>query len=290
MKKRIWLLAASCLLLSGCASLLDREYSRVEAHSSKFWESEATGILRAENYQDIVNDLMLLVGRHADQAVIRLYSYDNGVTVADRLEQAAAEVQQETPLGSYALEYITSSSTAQRGYYELSVQLGYRRTAEQIAAIVNATSAAAVPSLLESALDEGKQELTVRVGYWREGDRAAVVQAAEELRLARELTDTSPWLISYYPEQGPVGLIEFDLDPGEDVLSVFSAGAGAAENGENAAGPDDMQSGEAAADPQAEESAGPSPGGYGGAVDAVGLSGFSARQADGAQSPAEPSA
>ena len=131
MKKRIWLLAAACVLLSGCASLLDREYSRVEAHSSKFWESEATGILRAESYQDIVNDLMLLVGRHADQAVIRLYSYDDGVTVADRLEQAAAEVQQETALGSYALEYITSSSTAQRGYYELSVQLGYRRTARQ---------------------------------------------------------------------------------------------------------------------------------------------------------------
>ena len=96
MKKRIWLLAAACVLLSGCASLLDREYSRVEAHSSKFWESEDTGILRAESYQDIVNDLMLLVGRHADQAVIRLYSYDDGVTVADRLEQAAVELVRST--------------------------------------------------------------------------------------------------------------------------------------------------------------------------------------------------
>jgi len=165
MKKRMCLLLASCVLLTGCASLLDREYSTVEAHSSKFWESESTGILRAENYQDIVNDLMLLIGQHTDQAVIRLYSYDDGVTVADGLEKAAAEVQQETALGNYALEYITSSSTAQRGYYELSVQLGYRRTAEQIAAIVNATSVTALQSLLESALDDGKTELTVRVGY-----------------------------------------------------------------------------------------------------------------------------
>lgn len=295
MKKRIWLLAAACVLLSGCASLLDREYSRVEAHSSKFWESEATGILRAENYQDIVNDLMLLVGRHADQAVIRLYSYDDGVTVADRLEQAAAEVQQETALGSYALEYITSSSTAQRGYYELSVQLGYRRTAEQIAAIVNATSAAAVPSLLESALDEEKPELTVRVGYWREGDRAAVVQAAEELRLARDLTDAPPWLISYYPEQGPVGLIEFDLAPSEDALTAFAAETGAAENNENAAGPDGAQDGEAAVSPQAGElppagSSASAPAGYGGAVDAVGMAEFSARQTDGGTAPAEPPA
>ncbi len=211
MKQKLCLLLALCLLLSGCASLLDREYSTVEPHSNKFWESEDSGTLRAENYQDIVNDLMLLIGRHTDQAVIRFYSYDDGVSVADALEKAAAEVQQETALGSYALEYITSSSTAQRGYYELSVQLGYRRTAEQIASIVNATSVAALQSLLEAALDDGKSELTVRIGYWQAEDRNAVDQTVESLRVERELTHAPEWSISYYPAQGAVELIEFNL-------------------------------------------------------------------------------
>lgn len=213
MKKRICLLLAGCILLTGCASLLDREYGTVEAHSSKFWESEATGTLRAENYQDVVNDLMLLIGQHTEQAVIRLYSYDDGVTVADRLEKAAAEVQQETAMGSYALEYITSSSTAQRGYYELSVQLGYRRTAEQIAAIVNATSVSALQSLLETALDDGKTELTVRVGYWQTEDRATVEETVANLRTERKLAQTPDWDVSYYPAEGAVGLIEFNLAP-----------------------------------------------------------------------------
>ena len=100
MKKRLCFLLALCFLLTGCASLLDREYSTAEPHSNKFWESEATGTLRAENYQDIVNDLMLLIGRHTDQAVIRFYSYNDGVSVADALEKAAAAVQHETALGS----------------------------------------------------------------------------------------------------------------------------------------------------------------------------------------------
>ena len=51
-------LCAVLLLLTGCASLLERTYTSVEPHSSKFWESEAAGTLRAENYQDIVNDLL----------------------------------------------------------------------------------------------------------------------------------------------------------------------------------------------------------------------------------------
>lgn len=230
MKKRAGILAlACCALLSGCASILDREYSTVEAHSSKFWESEATGTLRAESYQDIVNDLMLLIGQHTEQAVIRLYSYDDGMTVADALEKAAAEVQQETSLGSYAVEYITSSSSAQRGYYELSVQLGYRRTAEQIAAIVNATSVAALPSLLEAAVDEGKTELTVRVGYWQESDRAVVEEAIAKLAQPQE-GDTGgeeplAWTVSYYPATGTVGLIECSLIPPEaDSAAETSAG------------------------------------------------------------------
>ena len=103
-------------LLTGCASLLEREYSAVEPHSSKFWESEAAGTLRAENYQDIVNDLLILIGQHSEGATLRLYNFKDDSTVADALEKAAVEIQQETPMGAYAAEYITSSFQAQRGY------------------------------------------------------------------------------------------------------------------------------------------------------------------------------
>ena len=59
----------ACLLLSGCASLLERTYITVEPHSSRFWESEAADTLRAENYQDIVNDLLILIGQHTEAAL-----------------------------------------------------------------------------------------------------------------------------------------------------------------------------------------------------------------------------
>lgn len=148
--KKLKITAALCalLLLTGCASLLERQYSTVEPHSSKFWESEAADTLRAENHQDLVNDLLLLIGQHTENATIRLYNFKDDMTVAETLEQATTEIQQETPMGAYAVEFITSSSQAQRGYYEVSVQISYRRTAEQIQAVVNATSTEALSSLL----------------------------------------------------------------------------------------------------------------------------------------------
>ena len=207
-------LAALCLL-TGCASLLERQYSVVEPHSSKFWESEAAGTLRAENYQDVVNDVLLLIGQHTESATIRLYNFSDDMAVAETLEQATTEIQQETPMGAYAVEYITSSSRAQRGYYEISVQISYRRTAQQIQAVVNATSTEALPSLLEAALAAGESELAVRIGYWREDeDPERVSNVVSQIREKLELTDTPAWTITYYPASGPVGLIEFVWDTG----------------------------------------------------------------------------
>lgn len=202
-------LAALCLL-TGCASLLEREYSTVEPHSSTFWESEAAGTLRAESYQDVVNDVLLLIGRHTESATIRLYNFSDDMTVAETLEQATTEIQQETPMGAYAVEYITSSSHSQRGYYEISVQISYRRTEQQVQAVVNATSIEALPSLLDAALESGKSELAVRIGYWREDEDPARLEAmVSQIREKHGLTESPVWTVTCYPASGPVGLIEF---------------------------------------------------------------------------------
>ena len=115
-------------------------------------------------------------------------------------------------MGAYAVEYITSSSQAQRGYYEVSVQISYRRTAEQIQAVVNATSTEALSSLLETALDNSQTELAVRIGYWRAEDRERVAEIVAQLREERGLADTPPWGVYYYPAEETVGLIEFVLE------------------------------------------------------------------------------
>ena len=205
--RRLMALAAACAVLSGC-SLLERSYGVVEAHSRKYWESEAETTLRADNYQDMVNDLLILVGQHTESAVIRLYEYNDDMTVAETLDAAATEVQQETAMGSYAVEYITASSQALRGYYEISVSIRYRRTAQQVQAVVNATSVAALPELLTAALDEGKTELAVRMGYFQ--DQQPEVEAmVAQIRKEQGLAETPAWTVSYYPSPENVGLIEF---------------------------------------------------------------------------------
>ena len=235
MRGRWAALLLAALLLTGCAPLLEREYSTTEPHSSKFWESEAAGTLRAENYQDIVNDLLLLIAQHTEAATIRLYDFEDDVSVADTLERAAVEIQEQTPLGAYAVSYITTSSQSQRGYYEIAVKISYRRSAEQIQSVVNATRPEAVSSLLEAALNDGRTELAVRIGYWGQDGQSGIESAVAQVREERGLTEETPWLVNYYPAEGPVGLVEFLLDPTEE-LAAFAAA-----HSENTAGEEENQ-------------------------------------------------
>lgn len=219
----------SLLVVSGCAPLLERTYATSEPHSSKFWESEAASTLRAENHQDVVNDLLLLIGQHTETATLRLYNFQDDMTVAETLDQATMEIQQETPMGAYAVEYITSTSQAQRGYYEIGIQISYRRTAEQIQNVVNATSTEALDTLLQTALDEEKTELAVRIGYWGEDSASRVAQTVAQVREERGLTQTPEWTIHYYPAGGPVGLVEFFFQPQEEDSQAQALEAGVLE-------------------------------------------------------------
>ena len=203
-----------CAILPGCG-LLDREYRVTKEHSDRYWESESADILRAESYDDVVSDLLILIGRHTESATLRLYQFPDEAAAAETLEQAALEVQQETAMGAYAVEYITTELEPQRAYLEAGIHIGYRRTAEQLQSIVSATSTAALPELLQIALESGREELTVRIGYWGEGSRELVRKAAADARELNGVGDDAAWLVCFYPSAEAPGILEFRFDGGD---------------------------------------------------------------------------
>ena len=210
MKKGILLLClCGTLLLSGC-SLLQREYSRTEPHSATYYEGDRRDVLRAESYQDLVNDLLLLVSAHDESGTVWLYGSDADADASRMAQEACDEVLQETPLGAYALEYLTYTvDEGGRGYAQLRFTAGYRRTARQIKAIVHATNAAALQDLLRAAAENGGQELSVQVGSV-DGGRQWVLDTVSALRQELGQGD-QPWQVQFYPDTDAWGIVEIIL-------------------------------------------------------------------------------
>lgn len=204
-------LAALTLLLSGCGSLLERDYSVVRPHSSTYYESEDRSVLRAESYQDLVNDLLLLLTGGAKEGTVWLYAGSEPMDASAAAERACKEVQQETPLGAYALDYLTYTvDDGGRGYTQLRFTAGYRRTLQQIQSIVHATGGAALTDLLRAAAQNGGKELVVQMGT-SGSTRQAVLDTVNAVQADLHLADR-PWQVQFYPDTDTVGIVEIILD------------------------------------------------------------------------------
>ena len=107
MKKRVLpFLLAALLCLTGCGSFLQREWYEVKDHSPNSYESNGRDALQADTYQDLVNNILILVGNHTAEGTIWLYYAQENLDVEVAMEQACREVEHETPVGSYAVEYL----------------------------------------------------------------------------------------------------------------------------------------------------------------------------------------
>ena len=128
-----WCAALLCALLAasltGCGSLLNREWYEVKDHSPTYYEGEGRDVLRADTYQDLVNNILIFVGNHAEEGTIWLYYAQEGLDAGDAAEKACREVEKDTPMGSYAVSYIQYTvDDSARNYSEITVTIGYKKT------------------------------------------------------------------------------------------------------------------------------------------------------------------
>ncbi len=209
-KKFLVLLLILCLSLTGCASMLERDYVVVSPYQPVSNLSDNTSALRVETYQDLVNAILYLVTRGEEQGVLNLYNFTQDVD-AD-LTRACLEVLQEDPLGAYSVEYISHDYSLIVSYYEVNLQITYCRSREQVAAIAAVTGSSAIRRRISQALTDFSPEAVLRVSYFTEDEtyiQTLVEQAyynAPATALGMPETD-----INIYPNSGSQRIVEINF-------------------------------------------------------------------------------
>lgn len=218
MKKRHLCSAlALVVLLTGCASLLVSEYKTVTPHTEQSSVEKDDNALTAENYLSLKNAILSFVEDGVKDGVIRIYDYAGDVE--EDLDTATYEVSRLDPLGSYAVDYMTHDCALIVSYYEVHIDITYRRTAEQIRDIQRASGTTELTELLERALTAYDGALTVRMSYYNNQDVPEMV---------RQYYDAHPFTamqmpavtLNIYPESGYVRILEILLSydqPSEDL-------------------------------------------------------------------------
>ena len=160
----------AALLLTGCSSMLEREYVSLSPHPQFPAVVDDSNAIRVETYQQLSNALWAMVKAHQETGVIRLRNYTPtaGSTVEDDLTRAREEVYHDDPLGNYAIDAIDTDLERIVMYYEATVTIAYRRTKEQVDAVTDVTGSGAIRTQLRSALSGFRPEVALKLNYFSE--------------------------------------------------------------------------------------------------------------------------
>ena len=161
MRRSMLLLLTLALCLTGCTSMLEGDHLSANPHVNQTVVSNDPSVLRAENYQGLVNGLLYFVSQGMESGTIRLTKY-TGDPELD-LASVCAEVREEDPLGCYALDNISYHYNLIVSYYECTFSLTYRRTPAQLMALRTVSGASAIREELQQALQTHQSEVALRI-------------------------------------------------------------------------------------------------------------------------------
>ena len=160
MRGRALAALALAVFLSGC-SWMDGSYVSVTPHEVAQSPAAEGSTRIVRNYTELRSALVRMVDEGTTEALLTLEGYPRE-NVEDDVKQAAEYVSKVYPLGSYAVEKITTSV----GTYAISVDITYSHTAQELAAIRTVRGIDGARKAVYEAMDECSDKLVLRIsGY-----------------------------------------------------------------------------------------------------------------------------
>lgn len=203
--KRILPVILILCLLTGCASLLPDSHGTSSPHTELPEQSSDTNVELVEDYNGLQAAILGFVRDCRTIGRIRISAYDGDVE--SDLAEAVYAVSKQDPLGAYAVDIMNYESIRIVSYYEITVHITYRRTAEEIAAIETVSNTVVLQERLNQALEDCETLLVLRLNNWWEQDVAAMID-----RYCREnpaaVMEVPQVTVTVYPETGLTRILE----------------------------------------------------------------------------------
>lgn len=206
--KKIFAVFSILLLLGGCSGFRTDSYIQVEPHDEGYEVAIDSSAVTVSSYLGLKNAMADMVEKCVTDGVIRAEGYGSELT--EDLDNAVYEIWRVDPLGAYAVDYMTYDCSKIVNYYEIHIHITFRRTEEEIASVVYASSTEELKERLRDAMADYSPKLLARVNDYQEMDYVDLMQQVYEDH--PEFALERPKLtVSTYPENGSQRILEFDF-------------------------------------------------------------------------------
>ena len=236
MKKIIPLSALflAILLLAGCSlpedlfQLVSPDSYTVESKHPSSSQQERQDDFSALDYKELCGAIREIVSQHSTEAHV-IVPADYTGNISEDAKTAVYDVWKSDPLSAYAVDYISAECSQLLNYYEVSVNVNYRRSEKEIDSIVVTPFTYDVGREIRSALDGHLPGLTVHLTNYRpETDwQQMISQYCSDN--PESIMEEPEMKLDVFPAEGSVRILEFTFSyshSSEELNSMKSSVSG----------------------------------------------------------------
>jgi len=155
------LVIIAAIVLTGCVNLLEGFDETITEHPARAYVRQPTEQITVSGYDELVATIIVLIMEQETEIQL-LYYHDDGEDVQAEIQRACDEIIYEHPIGAYAVVGITAEATVIVSYYEVDLEIEYKRTQEQLDSIINVSSERYMRTQLLNIMSEYREEAIIR--------------------------------------------------------------------------------------------------------------------------------
>lgn len=202
------LLAAVCLLISGCGSWMDGSYVSIKPHMSQK-DDDGQDVEWISNGEQLYEAIRYMVNRGTSDDVFFIRDYSENAVSVDMV-QARYKIMNSDPIGAYAVLDIQYEMGINGGQSTLAVSIEYSHQRSEILLIQKVWGTELARNAIVSALSQMDTELVFYVENYQATDFAQIVEdyAQENPDVVIEIPQVS---VSVYPDKGESRVVELNF-------------------------------------------------------------------------------
>jgi len=188
-------------VLTGCVNLLEDHVESITVHQAAPYERPPTEQITVSDYDEFLATILGFI-MEQETNVQLLYYHNDGEDVQAQLLRAAGEIMNENPIGAFTVANITADATIIVSYYEVDIEIEYKRTQEQLDSIINVSSERYMRTQLLNIMSEYREEAVIRTPLQITEDDIAEFVSETYYQNPRRIIMLPKVTVEIFPEEG----------------------------------------------------------------------------------------
>jgi len=240
----LFLIFAALFASAGCGNLLEGDFESVSIHEIAPYVKPPVEQISVSDIDEFRDLLLQLIMEHESVTQIQYYNFD-GEDVNTEIQRVCDEIMHEHPIGVYAVEKITAGATRIVSYFEVDIEIIFKRTREQLESIVNVSTQRYMMTQLLSIMGQHKEEAVIRTSMQLSDEEIAEQIKEIYYENPRRIVMLPFVTVEIFPEEGMDRIYEIKFGHAESpgMLQQYGENLSVSvrRNAENAVGDTDAE-------------------------------------------------